>query len=337
MSNIKEKLSRLTPQKAVKILGKNGEKLLRKGGGVEFDLEQDVTMTTKQFIIERTGWGWVELSLDQHSPGGLAISSSSGRADSLEVAAALSLILEEKTALGLAEPPPEEHRPPEHLSHSELVERAISERRDKAFAERMEMKSADESVPWTDYAVTNHASGKTYKVALRGMERGSSFCSCPDFKTNTLGVCKHLIYVQSRVAKLFSKQELKAPYVRTKSSVTMLYKERPALHLLPGNDIPKAALEIIKPHIGGEILDVEAFCESLAQLRDLGCEPTIYPDAEEHMDSILSQNRIRRYVEEIRRNPAGHPLCESLLSVKLRPYQLDGIAFAMSRGTRGPR
>ncbi len=147
MSTIKDKLSRFTFQKAIKLLGKSGEKLLRKGGTVEFDIEQDVTITTKQFIVERPGWGWVEIALDHQAPGGIAISSSAGKVVCLEVAAVLSLILEEKVALGLAEPPPEDVKPAEHLSHEELVERAITERRDKAFAERMEMTSSDAATP----------------------------------------------------------------------------------------------------------------------------------------------------------------------------------------------
>jgi len=40
-------------------------------------------------------------------------------------------------------------------------------------------------------------------VALRGEGRGESYCSCPDFRTNTLGTCKHILYALDRVAKKF--------------------------------------------------------------------------------------------------------------------------------------
>ena len=53
--------------------------------------------------------------------------------------------------------------------------------------------------PWTDYMVTNRLSGKTYRVALRGLEPGESYCSCPDFRTNTLGTCKHVLHVSTKV------------------------------------------------------------------------------------------------------------------------------------------
>ena len=54
---------------------------------------------------------------------------------------------------------------------------------------------------FSEYAVTNPASGKTYKVAIRGLLPGDNYCSCPDFSINTLGTCKHVEFVLSRLLK----------------------------------------------------------------------------------------------------------------------------------------
>ena len=94
------------------------------------------------------------------------------------IGAAVSLVLEEKTALGLAAPP-DENLPMELLSESELVEHALRERQERAKNEKFRISSADAAKPWTDYTVASALSGKTYRVALRGEERGQSFCSCP--------------------------------------------------------------------------------------------------------------------------------------------------------------
>jgi len=48
----------------------------------------------------------------------------------------------------------------------------------------MKIRPADKFTPWTDYEVTSATSGKSYRVALRGMLRGQSYCSCPDFRKN---------------------------------------------------------------------------------------------------------------------------------------------------------
>ena len=116
------------------------------------------------------------------------------------VGAAVSLVLENKMALGLAAPP-EERVPMETLSQQELVELALGERQERARTEKFRLRSAEPEVPWTDYTISSAASGKTYRVALRGEERGDSFCSCPDFRTNTLGTCKHILYCSDRVRR----------------------------------------------------------------------------------------------------------------------------------------
>jgi SNF2 family DNA or RNA helicase len=46
----------------------------------------------------------------------------------------------------------------------------------------------------------------------------------------------------------------------------------------------------------------------------------------------LTQNRLRKECEAIRKNPAKHSLSTGLLTVPLLPYQLDGVAFAVGAG-----
>ena len=77
----------------------------------------------------------------------------------------------------------------------------------------MRVRSADPKRLWTDYTVTNAVSGKTYRVALRGWKAGECYCTCPDFRTNTLGVCKHILHVQEKVTRQFSAQERRRPFV----------------------------------------------------------------------------------------------------------------------------
>ena len=59
---------------------------------------------------------------------------------------------------------------------------------------------------------------------------------------------------------------------------------------------------------------------------------TVYPDAEELIQRRLFQERMSKRMEEIRSNPAQHPLRTKLLKVQLLPYQLEGIAFAAGTG-----
>src|SRR2546427_13294498 len=143
--------------------------------------------------------------------------------------------------LGLAVPPPE-RVPVESLSEEELIRQAIDERRERARAERMTVKSTDPGQPWTDFAVSSTVSGKTYRVAVRGREPGSSYCSCPDFRTNTLGTCKHILHVLAKMKRRFTAAQLKQPYKRRTISVHVHYGDKAALRLpLPDKLDPEAA------------------------------------------------------------------------------------------------
>ena len=68
---------------------------------------------------------------------------------------------------------PDELIPLENLTDEELHRRAIAEREQRALAEKMTIRSVQPERPWTDYVVTSHGSGKSYRVSLRGEETGA--------------------------------------------------------------------------------------------------------------------------------------------------------------------
>ncbi|PQP32703.1 hypothetical protein C6A36_03085, partial [Desulfobacteraceae bacterium SEEP-SAG10] len=80
--------------------------------------------------------------------------------------------------------------------------------------------------------ITNYSSGKSYRVALRGWERGESFCSCPDYRKNTLGTCKHILYALDKVGKRFNKSIKMTPCRIKDICVYLRYGKTLELHLL---------------------------------------------------------------------------------------------------------
>src|SRR5690606_34968193 len=78
--------------------------------------------------------------------------------------------------------------------------------------------------------------------------------------------------------------------------------------------------------------EVQALFKFLANAQRRNVPVTVYPDAEELLNTFLHSQRINRLVKDIRRDPAAHPLRKSLLNIELLPYQLDGIAFAAGAG-----
>lgn len=332
MNKFKKILARLTYKKVKKILGTTTDKMLRDGGIYDIDIEQDVLIGENELQLRCHGFT-VKLIYDATQRYKLRIESSTGAIDSAEVGALFSLLLEEKLALGLAEPP-KERIPVESLTNEELIRQALKDRQARAEQEKMKINSADKTIPWTDYAVTNHSSGKTYRVALRGFEPGVSYCSCPDFKINTLGTCKHLIRVERYVKNKFSKKAQSIPYYRERSSVSVCYLSGfPQLRFLPSANISRASQVIMSRYIDRLVADnFTEFAKTLTELTESGEPLHIHPDAESLLNKKLFAERIEHDMELIRANPAAHPLRTTLLHAELRPYQLDGIAFAVAKG-----
>src|SRR2546423_8762274 len=73
-----------------------------------------------------------------------------------------------------------------------LREEQIDIRRKRAAEEKFAIKNLGRNRVFSDYQITNPASGGQYRVSIRGFDVGDNTCTCPDFRTNTLGTCKHV-------------------------------------------------------------------------------------------------------------------------------------------------
>ena len=77
---------------------------------------------------------------------------------------------------------------------------------------------------FSDFQLTGTESGKTYKIAIRGNSPGDNYCSCPDFRINYLGTCKHIEFTLSKLIKRRgAKKIFKQGYVPPYSEVYLSY------------------------------------------------------------------------------------------------------------------
>jgi superfamily II DNA or RNA helicase len=322
MKNLKQELAALTYNKACALLGEAGEQLLRQGGHTEIDLDAQLSFGQNIFWLNLPDASVTITATEK----GLQHSCSSCLFNCEHSGAALSVILEEKEALGLLEVSPFV----DENTGGELIQQALTLREERAQKEDMELSGPNEGDgPWGDYRILSHNSGKTYRVALRGLTRGLSFCSCPDFKCNTLGTCKHLIFAKKVISEKYSDDALNSPFIRTHTTVHLIYGTDVQLKLeLPKENIPEA----LKLFSSGPITDIAALMKAIQQSISAGYNVVIYPDAAEFIDNILFKQRIDNLVRQIRNNPETHSLRTELLKEPLLPYQLDGIAFAAQAG-----
>ena len=326
---LRDRLSRLNFLQACKLMGGTGSARIREGGKIEIELE-NVNLTDDRLAVAVDD-ATVSMRLSDDRRQRLNWSCSECSEPCVHVGAVFSLLLEEKTALGLAVPATED-TPMELLTEKELVHRMLAGREERARTEKMRLKALTPGVLWSDYLVSNPASGKTYRVAIRGWNRGEAYCSCPDFRTNTLGTCKHLIYALGQLKRRFPAKVRNTPYRRRNISVHLRYSERPELRMLLPDKVPAAAEKIVRPLRDRIIDDVHGLLARIRKLEADGHNVHVYPDAEEYINQQLFLDRIRTRAAEIRKDPASHELRQSLLKTELLPYQLDGIAFAAGAG-----
>ncbi|HYR58570.1 MAG TPA: DEAD/DEAH box helicase, partial [Chthoniobacteraceae bacterium] len=230
----------------------------------------------------------------------------------------------------------EQDLPLELLDEAALERRALAEREQRAREEKMDIRRAGNGKgPWTDYLVKSALSGKTWRVALRGLGRGESFCACPDFRKNTLGTCKHVMKVTAWAKKKHPAAEMARKWSPEQLAIHIRYDGEPRLALEAPARLSPDADRLVKPWRNRCAVTVEETAELFALVKKLetaGESVLIFPDAEERIGHALHRRRLAGVVAEIRKNPAAHPLRTSLLTTELLPYKIDGIAFAVGAG-----
>ena len=334
-------LSQLTLPQAEKCLGPTAAALIPKSGAIEIDIAEQVLFRPDIFqcvfpeALAKDEPLVVTLSLHPGCRDQLQITCSHLCDDAnLYKAAVISLVLEDKYSLGLSTEP-RENLPWELLTEPELDARALAERQQRAEEEPMKVKAASGDSPWVDYTVMSAISGKTYRVALRGRAQGQSYCSCPDFRRNHLGTCKHVLRVIKFATKKHGEAAMAKPWKPSNLAIHARYDGELRLALDIPTRLNPALKELLNPWRGREVTagaGIRELFELLRTLSHAGEDFTLYPDAEEFLNAQLHQLHLADLVAEIRRNPKAHPLRTTLLEAELLPYQLDGIAFAAGQG-----
>lgn len=343
-----QRLGSLTYHQACQMLGDEGAALIRQGNRfTEIDSDQDVFLGGDLMRIrlndcdakfngpdqEPEFVGNVIVTMTLQSARSKQIQSNCDHCDSHchHVGAALAYLLDSKSVLGLAMPP-DESVPLENLTEQELLARALAEREKRSAEEDMRVRTTDATTPWADYVTTSHNTGKTYRVSLRGMEPHQSYCSCPDFRTNGLGTCKHILHVAAKAKKRFGVAAIEQPYKRKHVSLRLHYGDDFGLRFNAPTRKNPVIDEVVGDLVDVSTTDAADVMRRIEALENSGRELTIYPDAEDYIQRQLMTAEMTKRCAEIRRDPENHPMRTGLLNATLLPYQLDGIAFAATAG-----
>ena len=187
---------------------------------------------------------------------------------------------------------------------------------------------------FSEFAVRSPESGRTYRVAIRGVEPGVNYCSCPDYAVNTLGTCKHIEGVLHRLERRFG-AELRKGFVPPFAEVYVRYGAQRQVVFSLGLDCPPPLRGLAARYFGPDgVLDprqIAAFDEFVRGAAKIDHELRIYDDAAAMIAELRDDAARRTRLERLYGGNAAAPW-RNLLKVPLYPYQRTGALFAAQAG-----
>jgi len=215
-----------------------------------------------------------------------------------------------------------------------LREEQIDLRRQRARAGHFQIENAGKNRVFSDFRVTNPDTGGQYTVAVRGFEVGDNTCSCPDFKSNTLGTCKHVEAVLDHL-----KDELPAHFQKKKAPIT-----RPEIYLHYGEQL-RLGIHLPARHsdllgqLAAAYFDDRGLWSGRGKFRDLirdveaiPEDVTFFSDAMDFADREIERADMLAREKEWRAELDAGTLDLALLKVPLYDFQMEGALFLACRG-----
>jgi superfamily II DNA or RNA helicase len=223
-----------------------------------------------------------------------------------------------------------------------LREEQIDIRRRRAAAEHFRIQNLGRNRVFSDYQIINPTTGGKYRVSIRGFDVGDNTCECPDFRTNTLGTCKHIEAVLAALREETPVQLRRRKATVTHPEIYLHYGEqlRIGLHLPPrhSDQLHVLAETFFDPR--GLWQGGDAYQTLIEMVEQVPEQVTIFSDAMEFMEREIERRemaqRERDLLEQLQKceqEGEGLPAAlRDLLAVPLYPYQMRGALFLACRG-----
>ena len=216
-----------------------------------------------------------------------------------------------------------------------LREWQIGLRKQFALKQEFELTNEGDHRVWSDFIIHNAERNSNYRLALRGEEVGSNFCSCPDFRVSGLGTCKHIEWALHKLANTYGNKQYfrKPPPELAHSSVYLHYGDTRTLRLRIGTENREAFETLAASFFDKEgtmyphaILDFDRF---LAKAKNINPEFRCYPDA---LDFVIQKRADARRAEKASTLAIDLDSLNGLIKTELYPYQREGVLFALQAG-----
>lgn len=225
-------------------------------------------------------------------------------------------------------------RKPENMT---LEEWQIALRREYGQAQQFMVKKLDDEPFFSDYEVTNPKTKRHYRVSIRGNALGINYCSCPDFAINTLGTCKHIEWLLSKLSrKRGGKKAFLEGYHPPFSEVYLEYGPQRQVRFQAGRNCPQALQRLTRDYFDEKgVLRSEcysSFEKFVRQFHKITEEGRIYEDVLAFIAQVRDDAHRAEKIDALFKGRKPASVLKKLVKVNLYPYQQQGAIFAARTG-----
>jgi len=200
-----------------------------------------------------------------------------------------------------------------------MKQRVLKERKQKAFSENYRLRFSNniygEHTLTTELAIS-------YKLTFRDIKKEFGYCSCPDYKTNKLGTCKHLIFAFDALKKNKNKLEkLKYPFVEIylnpedNKTISYFYPDKLNAEI---EKLVNSYFNKNKEFKGKNIKSFLEFSKEANDYKNIKIRNEVFELVEEAFEQEV--------IEHVKENYQVH---FNDLKAELFPYQKKGVEFAV--------
>jgi len=203
-----------------------------------------------------------------------------------------------------------------------MIKRVLDERRAKAFSEKYRLKLARN--PFGEHLLKTEKS-INYRLMFRDFDKEIGYCSCPDYKKNKLGVCKHLMFAFSEFKNNAKVDQNRFEYPFIDIHLDPLNEYRIAYFSPPRLSKEERTLidnffDADRLYKSDELTGFLNFIREAEQFDRMVIRPEVYDLVEEAFDDHI--------IEQISKTTS---IDLSPIKVELFPYQKEGVEFAAYR------
>lgn len=210
----------------------------------------------------------------------------------------------------------------------------------KQFGEQQKfrLKNSGDHPFFSEFLLTNPETEKTYRISIRGDKPGNNFCSCPDYRINNLGTCKHIEFT---LFKLKKKKGAKKAFAEAHSfsfsEIYLHYGLKREIRFSKGRGIPASLSKLVKKFFNSnnvlkdeQLLNLPQFFNAIPKnnKHEVRCYDDVMSFVAKHQDAAHREKVVNKKLKQ----GIKSPIFKNILKTELYPYQKEGALFAVRAG-----